>query len=243
MEKIIEISEITKENSVLEIGPGQGALTTLLIQNAKNVTSVEIDQDLESTLKNKFQDKDNFKLIMGDFLENNIKDIIQEKVKVVANIPYYITSPIIQKLIDNRNLIDDIYIMVQKEVAERISATRGKERSILTLSIEFYGVAKYLFTVPKEAFNPVPNVDSAFISISLYKENPYLSQVSEKDFFKYIKLAFSNKRKTILNNLSSSEHSKDYVREILQKTDIPENERAENISIEKYIELIKNFSK
>ena len=229
------------DDDILEIGPGQGALTNLLIQNAKSVTSVEIDLELENLLKNKFQGKENFSLIMGDFLETDITDIITSNSKVVANIPYYITSPIIQKLIDNRTIIDNIYIMVQKEVAERICSKHGRERSILTLSIEYYGKAKYLFTVPKEAFTPVPNVDSAFISISLYKDNPYIDQVSEENFFKFIKLAFSNKRKTILNTLSSSGHSKELVKKILEQTCIPENERAENISIEKYMELIINF--
>ena len=131
--------------------------------------------------------------------------------------------------------------MVQKEVAERICATCGRDRSILTLAIEYYGKAKYLFTVPKESFTPVPNVDSAFISIELYENNPYILEVPENIFFKYIKTAFSNKRKTILNNLSSGNYPKEYIKEILKKVNIPENERAENISIEDYITIIKSF--
>lgn len=178
---------------------------------------------------------------MRDFLELDLDNLVKEKVKIVANIPYYITSPIIQKIIDNRNFIENIYIMVQKEVAERICATRGKERSVLTLSIEFFGKAKYLFTVPKEAFTPTPKVDSAFMSIELYRDNPYVSQVKEDIFFKYVKAAFANKRKTILNNLSALEFPKECIKEILSKANIPEMERAENISIEKYIELIRLF--
>ena len=238
---IINASNISKSDNILEIGPGQGALTELLVENAKFVTSVEIDPDLEKILINKFQNKNNFNLVIGDFLEIDLNNLIKEKVKIVANIPYYITSPIIQKIIDNRKFIENIYIMVQKEVAERICATQGKERSVLTLSIEYFGIAKYLFTVPKEAFNPVPKVDSAFMSIELYKDNPYISQVKENIFFKYVKTAFANKRKTILNNLSALEFSKEHIKEILSKAKIPEMERAENISIEKYIELILIF--
>ncbi|MGF6905981.1 16S rRNA (adenine1518-N6/adenine1519-N6)-dimethyltransferase [Fusobacterium sp. PH5-44] len=241
LDEIISVSNISKSDNILEIGPGQGALTERLLNNANFVTSVEIDADLEKMLRTKFQNIDNFRLIMGDFLELDLNKLIKEKVKIVANIPYYITSPIIQKIIDNRSFIENIYIMVQKEVAERICATKGKERSVLTLSVEYFGKAKYLFTVPKEAFTPAPKVDSAFMSIELYKDNPYISQVEEEIFFKYIKAAFANKRKTILNNLSNLDFSKDKIKEILLKTDISEMERAENISIEKYIELILLF--
>ncbi len=224
-----------------EIGPGQGALTNLLVERAKKLTCVEIDKDLEAGLRKKFSSKENYTLVMGDVLEVDLTKYLNKGTKVVANIPYYITSPIINKLIENKELIDEAYIMVQKEVGERICAKAGKERSILTLAVEYYGEAKYLFIIPREFFNPIPNVDSAFISIKFYKDNRYKNKISEDLFFKYIKAAFSNKRKNIVNNLATLGYSKDKIKEILNQVEISENERAENISIDKFIELIDIF--
>lgn len=241
LNKIIEVSDIKNEDSILEIGPGQGALTTMLIDRVKNIICVEIDNDLEKILQKKFSNKENFKLIMGDILEVDLKEYLSPHTKVVANIPYYITSPIINKIIENRNLIDEAYIMVQKEVGERICAKVGKERSVLTLAVEYYGEASYLFTIPREHFKPVPNVDSAFIKIKFYQDEKYLRKIDEDLFFKYIKAAFSNKRKNIVNNFATLGYSKDYIKKILKKVEISENERAENISIDDFIRLIELF--
>lgn len=178
---------------------------------------------------------------MNDVLETDLRAYVGAGTKVVANIPYYITSPIINKLIENRDVIDEIYIMVQKEVAERVCAKKGKERSVLTLAVEYYGEAEYLFTIPKEFFTPIPKVDSAFMSIKLYKDNRYINQVDEDTFFKYVKAGFSNKRKNLLNNFSTLGYSKDELRVILAKAEIPETERAENLSIEDFIRLISIF--
>lgn len=240
LEKIMEVSKVTEENTVIEIGPGEGALTELLLEKGKKLFCFEIDTDLEKILDKKFSPNPKFNLKMGDVLEADLKEILQDEknVKVVANIPYYITSPIINKLIENRDRISEIYIMVQKEVAERICSKAGKERSVLTLAVEYFGEAEYLFTIPKEFFTPVPKVDSAFMSIKLYN-GKYENQIDENVFFKYVKAAFSNKRKNILNNLSTLGYSKDEVREIVKELGISDNERAENITIEKYIELAK----
>lgn len=240
LEKIMEVSKVTEENTVIEIGPGEGALTELLLEKGKKLFCFEIDTDLEKILDKKFSSNPKFNLKMGDVLEADLKEILQDEknVKVVANIPYYITSPIINKLIENRDRISEIYIMVQKEVAERICSKAGKERSVLTLAVEYFGEAEYLFTIPKEFFTPVPKVDSAFMSIKLYN-GKYENQIDENVFFKYVKAAFSNKRKNILNNLSTLGYSKDEVREIVKELGISDNERAENITIEKYIELAK----
>ena len=241
LNKIIEVSNIDENDEILEIGPGQGALTNLLVERVKKLTCVEIDKDLEAGLRKKFSSKENYTLVMGDVLEVDLTKYLNKGTKVVANIPYYITSPIINKLIENKELIDEAYIMVQKEVGERICAKAGKERSILTLAVEYYGEADYLFTIPREFFNPVPNVDSAFISIKFYKDDRYKNKISEDLFFKYIKAAFSNKRKNIVNNLATLGYSKDKIKEILNQVEISENERAENISIDKFIELIDIF--
>ena len=231
LNKIIEVSNIDENDEILEIGPGQGALTNLLVERAKKLTCIEIDKDLEAGLRKKFSSKENYTLVMGDVLEVDLTKYLNKGTKVVANIPYYITSPIINKLIENKELIDEAYIMVQKEVGERICAKAGKERSILTLAVEYYGEADYLFTIPREFFNPIPNVDSAFISIKFYKDDRYKNKISEDLFFKYIKAAFSNKRKNIVNNLATLGYSKDKIKEILNQVEISENERAENISM------------
>lgn len=241
LEKIMEVSNVNLEDEILEIGPGEGALTELLLQNSKKVNCVEIDTDLEKMLRKKFDSNPKFNLYMGDILETDIDKIIGENTKVVANIPYYITSPIINKLIKHRDKIKEVYLMVQKEVGERVSAISGKERSVLTLAIEYYGEASYLFTIPKEFFTPIPKIDSGFISIKFYEDKKYEKQIDEEIFFKYVKAAFSNKRKNIVNNLSTLGISKNIIQEKLEILGIHFNERAENISIEQFIELAKLF--
>ena len=239
LEKIMEVSKVSENDEILEIGPGEGALTELLLQKAKKVNCVEIDKDLEKILRKKFDKNPKFNLHMGDILEADLKNIIGANTKVVANIPYYITSPIINKLIEHRDLIDEVYLMVQKEVGERVSASSGKERSVLTLAIEYFGEAEYLFTIPKEFFTPIPKIDSGFIGIKFYKDRKYENVIDENIFFKYVKGAFSNKRKNIVNNLATLGIAKDRIQEVLQKLDISFNERAENLSIEQFIKLAK----
>lgn len=241
LDKIIEVSNIKMEDEILEIGPGQGALTSMLLKRAKKVTCIEIDKDLEAGLLKKFKAEENFNLIMGDVLEVDFRKYISKDTKVVANIPYYITSPIVNKIIEHRDLINEAYIMVQKEVGERICAKNGKERSVLTLAVEYFGEAEYLFTIPRSYFVPVPNVDSAFIKIKLYGDRRYQEKINEVIFFKYIKAAFSNKRKNIVNNFSTLGLNKEYIKNILKKVEISENERAENILIEDFIRLIELF--
>lgn len=241
LEKIISVSNVNENDEVIEIGPGEGALTELLIDNAKRVYSFEIDEDLEKILKKKFGNKENYTLVMGDVLDADFNVHIKNSAKIVANIPYYITSPIVDKILKNRKIITEAYIMVQKEVGERICAKKGKERSVLTLAVEYFADAKYLFTIPREKFTPIPNVDSAFIAIKPYSEPKYENLVSEEVFFKYVKAAFSSKRKNITNNLSTLNFSKEIIKEKLKSLGISENERAENISIEDFIKIIKSF--
>lgn len=241
--KIMEVSGVEAADSVLEIGPGEGALTELLLGTAKKVTCIEIDTDLEKILRRKYDTHPKFNLVMSDVLEVDFDEKIGEKVKVVANIPYYITSPIINKLIENRKYVDEIYIMVQKEVAERVCAKSGKERSTLTLAVEYFGEAEYLFTIPKEAFTPVPKVDSAFMSIKIRKDNPYLEKVSEDVFFKYVKGAFSNKRKNLANNMTSLGLAKDVAKAKLEEAGIAPTRRAETLSIDEFMDLIEVFEK
>lgn len=241
LKKIMEVANVNSDETILEIGPGEGALTELLLEKAKKVVTIEIDRDLEKILRKKFEKNPKYTLVMNDVLVTNIQQYIEKNTKVVANIPYYITSPIINKLIENREYIDEIYIMVQKEVAERICAKKGKERSTLTLAVEYFGEAEYLFTIPKEFFTPIPQVDSAFMSIKLHKDKKYENLLPEELFFKYVKAGFSNKRKNLLNNFSTLGFSKDKIREILSEVGIKESERAENLTIENFIDLIFKF--
>ena len=243
LEKIMEVSKIEPHEEILEIGPGEGALTELLLEKAKKVTCVEIDTDLEKILRKKFAGNEKFNLIMEDILKVELDKVIAPHTRVVANIPYYITSPIINKLIENRDKIDEAYLMVQKEVGERVCASSGKERSVLTLAVEYYGTGKYLFTIPKEFFNPVPKIDSGFISIKFYNDRRYEKLIPEDIFFKYVKAAFSNKRKNIVNNLSTLGISKDVVKEKIELLNISPNERAENLTIEQFIKLAECFEK
>jgi len=237
--KIMEVSKVQERDKILEIGPGEGALTELLLKEAKSVINIEIDQDLQPILRKKFGNNEKYTLIMGDVLEVDFSKYIEAGTKVVANIPYYITSPIIQKIIENRSLIQAAFLMVQKEVGERICATRGRERSALTLSVEYFARGEYLFTIPKEYFTPIPKVDSAFIAIRMKEEEEIAKQVPEEIFFKYVKAGFSNKRKNILNNFSGLGFAKEELKEALGSLGIKENERAENLSLQEWFSIIE----
>ncbi len=244
LDKIIESSQLSKDIDVIEIGPGLGFLTQALVENSKTVVAFEIDNDLIPILNQKFGMKETFKLVHTDFLEYDLQELLDNKsnVKVVANIPYYITSPIIRKLIEHRDKISEIYLMVQKEVAERIASKHNSSNmSILAHSVQFYGEAEYLFTVSKEMFSPVPKVDSAFLKISLYDDERYEKQVEEEKYFKYLKAAFSNKRKSIANNLSSLGYKKDIVGNILEELNKTKLARTEEFSVQEFINLIEKL--
>ena len=246
-DKIIEAAKINNETETLEIGPGMGFLTEKLIENSKFLTAFEIDNDLIPFLNKKFAKNENFKLIHQDFMEADLTEFFENQknenrknVKVVANIPYYITSPIINKLLEHRENIDEIYLMVQKEVAERIASDpHSRNMSLLTHAVQFYAETEYLFTVPKEKFNPVPKVDSAFLGIKILKDKRYESQISEEKYFKYLREAFSNKRKSIANNLVKLGFSKDIVGNALEKTGKTRLARTEEFSVQEFIDFIK----
>lgn len=244
--KIIDCAQIDENIDLIEIGPGHGFLTKYLIDKGKSLTAFEIDDDLIPILKKKFSKYNNFELVHIDFMQIELIDYIKDKnnIKVVANIPYYITSPIINKLIKYRNYISEIYLMVQKEVAERITAEKHtKNMSLLTHGVQFFGKADYLFTVGREMFNPIPNVDSAIIKIKLYNDKKYENQIDEEEYFKYLKTSFSNKRKSIANNLSSLGYSKDYIYQILEKCGKNKLARAEEFSIQEFIDFINLLKK
>ncbi len=237
-----------KKDIILEIGPGSGVLTREFLKKAGKVIAVEIDKDAIEKLKEKTSEYNNLKIIHGDFLELDIKKLYEEqkfdlnqKFLVAGNIPYYITGPIIEKIIENRKIIDCAYLTIQKEVAERIVAKEGsKKYGTLSVFVQFYSEPHILFQINRKAFFPEPKVDSAFIKLILKQNEPQI-----KDhilFFKIVKAAFSERRKKVVNNLSKSlKISKNDIAEILNNLKIPLNVRAENISLVDFIRIFDNI--
>ncbi len=244
--KISQQANITKEDYVLEIGPGIGTLTEELALNAKKVVAVELDEKLLPILAETLKDYENVEIIHGDILKVDIESIIEEKlgegpIKVVANLPYYVTTPIIARLIEEDLNIESITVMVQKEVAQRIVAGPGsKQYGSLTVFVNFFTQPQIVIEVPKTVFMPQPKVDSAVIRLDLKKELP---DVDRKVFFKVVKAAFGKRRKTILNSLSSSQLTpdKDTMRKVLEACNIPLNARAEDLKIEDFLKISKTL--
>ena len=207
--RIIKAANLSQEDTVIEIGPGQGALTELLAGACKKVIAIELDDRLIDPLHTKFVGDKNVEIIHEDILKINLPKLIEENglmdegYKVVANIPYYITAPIIRLFLETRIAPSEVMFMVQKEVAERIAAKKG-EMSILAVSVQYYAKAEFLFTVFKESFEPMPKVDSAIIKITRKKDLELKSKDEIKKFFRIVKSGFSAKRKTLINNLSNS---------------------------------------
>lgn len=240
--KISQIANITDKDCVLEIGPGIGTLTEELALNAKKVVAVEIDEKLLPILDETLQAYDNVEIIHGDILNMDIIKIIDENmdggpIKVVANLPYYVTTPIIAKLLEEESNIHSIVVMVQKEVGERIVASPGsKQYGSLSVFVNFYTYPEIGMKVPKTVFMPQPKVDSVIIKLKMKEKLP---KVDREVFFKVVKSAFGKRRKTILNALSSGELGieKKTMREILESLNISTNIRAENLKIEDFIKI------
>ncbi len=244
--RIVSESNITKKDNVLEIGPGMGTLTEELALNAKKVLAVEIDKALLPILDETLGEYDNVEIIHGDILDIDVEKLIEEKfdkgpVKVVANLPYYVTTPIISKLIEDQLNLESITVMVQKEVAERMAAGPGsKIYGSLSVFVNFYCDTEILIRVPKTVFMPQPKIDSSVIKLNLKKDLPDLDR---EKLFKIVRAGFSKRRKTILNSLSSYgfDIEKDQVREILEKVNISPSERAERLSLEDFIKISEAF--
>ena len=240
IKKIANVAKTDNDDLIIEVGPGAGALTEELV-NKSQVLAYEIDQELEVSLREKFKNN-NFNLILDDFLKRDVKkDLINIKFKdlyVIANLPYYITTPIINKIIDDKLPVKKMVLMVQKEVGERFSAQIGsKDYSSITVFLNYYFDIKKEFIVSRNAFFPKPNVDSIIISFTR-KENK-LKVNNEEVFFKLIKDSFTQKRKTLRNNLKKYDFNK--VEEILLKNNLPVDVRAENIPLETFVEISNNL--
>lgn len=241
LNQIVDSGDITKDDVVLEIGPGLGVLTTRLAEKAKKVIAVEIDQNIVPVLQKLTVAYNNIEIINRDILKTDLSEILpaDEKVKVVANLPYYITSPIIMKLLTEGKFINTIVIMIQKEVADRIVALPStKDYGALTVAVQYYSNPKKMVTVPAGAFIPPPKVDSTVLRLDIPETPKYLPQC-EKTFFRVVKGAFGQRRKTLVNALSSafSEFTKDEIKDAIVNCNLQENVRGETLSIEKFTEI------
>ena len=248
---IVDGAEIKSDDLVIEIGPGLGTLTVYLLEKAKKVICIELDKKMIKILNDRFIAYNNIELINADVLKLDLNEIIgQEKqnnniknVKIVANLPYYITTPIIMKLLESKLDVESITVMIQKEVAERlIEIPGGKNTGAITYTIYYYCEGKKIREVDSTSFIPMPEVTSEVISLKLRKE-PYVKIISERVFFNIIKSSFMQRRKTLLNALVNSGVFKDKEEGIdfLKKANLSENIRAENLKIEDFALLCNLF--
>ena len=245
IENIVKIADTSKQDLVIEIGPGLGTLTSKLLENAGKVIAIELDEKMINILEDRFKFYDNFVLLNEDVLKVNLQELIsknkQELVntKIIANLPYYITTPIIMKLLENKLDIESITVMVQKEVADRITATPGDKLSgAITYSVDYYSEATSEIFVSKDSFIPSPEVDSEVIKLKIRKE-PKVKVKNEKLFFDIIKASFMQRRKTLLNGLINSKlfDNKEEILEILDKMNLNPQIRGEKLTIEQFAEL------
>lgn len=239
---IIDVSKIDSETLVIEIGPGAGSLTYKLANKAKNVLCYEIDTTLKSVLEDTLKDKNNVEIIFTDFLKANVVDDLKKyeykKLYVVANLPYYITTPIIVKLIEDNIDVSKIVVMVQKEVGDRFKAKPGsKDYSSLSIFLNYYFDVRKALDISKNVFLPKPNVDSIIVEFT--KKEELVSLKDKELFFKLIRDAFKQKRKTLRNNLKEYDLNK--ILEVLEKYNYDLSVRAEQLDIDIFIDIANNL--
>ena len=244
LEGIVEAAGVTDDDLVLEIGPGIGSLTQYLAEAAGKVVAVEIDKTLLPVLADTLSEYDNVTVINQDILKVDLDEIVSENggrpIKVVANLPYYITTPIIMKLFESRARIESITVMVQKEVADRMAAgPGGKDYGSLSLAVGYYAKAVTVMDVPPSSFIPQPNVGSAVVNLSRYTE-PRVKVRDEKRLFEIVRTAFNQRRKTLSNSLSNNPSlgvSRQEVADALLKMGVDEKARGEILTLEQFAEL------
>ena len=245
LEGIVEAAGVRKDDFVLEIGPGIGTLTQYLAEAARAVVAVEIDTSLMKVLDDTLSEYDNVTVINKDVLKVDLGELALKynggrPIKVVANLPYYITTPIIMKLFESGAPIEGITVMVQEEVAERMAASPGsKDYGALSLAVAFYADAKEAMSVPPSSFIPQPGVGSSVVTLKRHEE-PRVSVRDEKYLFEIIRTSFNQRRKTIANSLSNNPHlgvSRELVQDALKRMGIDEKTRGETLSLEQFAEL------
>ena len=250
LEKIIHASEITKDDFVLEIGPGIGTMTQYLAEAAGQVAAVEIDSALIPILKDTLKDWDNVTVIHGDILKTDIQKLAREKnqgrpIKVVANLPYYITTPIIMGLFESHVPVASITVMVQKEVADRMQTGPGsKDYGALSLAVQYYARPEIVANVPPNCFMPRPKVGSAVICLRKH-EAPPVQVEDEKLMFRLIRASFNQRRKTLVNSLKNSaelSYSKDQIEKCMEKCGFSMTVRGEALTLKQFADLANAFS-
>ena len=247
LQKIVDTAEIDKHVNVIEIGPGIGALTEFLAENAAEVMAFEIDERLMPILADTLQEFENVKIINEDILKSDLQARIKEfsnpelPIKVVANLPYYITTPILMHLIESRIPFSEFVVMMQREVADRISAQpNSKSYSSLSIAVQYYMTTKVAFIVPRTVFVPAPNVDSAILKMTR-RDKPAVEVKDEPFFFKVSKASFTHRRKTLWNNLTScfgkSDEIKTRLEIALNNADLSPNVRGEALDLQEFSRL------
>jgi len=244
LNRIVDFAEMSSETAAIEIGPGIGALTEQLAKRAKKVIAFEIDQRLLPILKETLEPYDNVKIIHSDVLKANVKQVVEEEfeqdqdIMVVANLPYYVTTPILFKLLEEQLPIRGIVVMLQKEVADRIAAAPGtKDYGSLSIALQYYTEAETVMIVPRTVFVPQPNVDSAVIRLTKRKQ-PAVTVQDEAFFFEVVRASFAQRRKTLMNNLVNNlqgiPKDKDLLEQTLQEAGIDPKRRGETLTIEEF---------
>ena len=243
LQKIASAAEITSDDIVVEIGPGAGTLTRELAKEARAVIAIEIDPELIPIIEENMADCDNFYLLCADALTIDLDALVAEKTgsmapyKIVANLPYYITTPLVMHFLEQGFHISRIVIMVQKEVAQRFQAAPGtKEYGAVTVALNYYGQVSLAFIVSRHLFTPQPEVDSAVIDIRIYDQKPYTAQ--DPDMFRrLIKAAFSQRRKTLHNAIKTAGIQPENMAQALKDCDIDPNRRGETLSVAEFVAL------
>lgn len=248
IDDIIDASNITEEDLVIEIGPGIGVLTAEAAQKAKKVVAVEIDKNLIPILSDTLKDFPNVEVLNQDILKTDVNEIIRNsgcnKTRIIGNLPYYITTPIIMGLLENGVQADSITVMMQKEVAERIQSQPNKKTyGAISVAVQYYCDVNMVAKVPKEVFVPVPKVDSAVLRLDIRKDKP-VELIDEEMFFACIKAGFGQRRKTLANSLMGLGNvTKEDVINCLSQVGIDEKRRAETLTIDEFAKIANYFAK
>lgn len=253
IDTIVDTSNIGKDDLVIEIGPGLGTLTNKLLQKAGKVIVIELDERMIRILKERFDQNQHFEIIYEDVLKVDLVKLIQENkekfglktAKIVANLPYYITTPIIMKLLEEKLDIESITVMIQKEVADRLTAIPGQRNSgAITYTVYNYATSKEILTVPHHSFIPEPEVESEVIKLTLRKA-PIINKQEEAKFFLLVKVAFMQRRKTLVNAISHSNLNitKEQTEQILQELGIDNRIRGEALTMEQFASIAKKIKK
>jgi len=250
LNRIVGAAQLTKDKGALEIGPGIGALTQRLAEEAGKVTAIEIDQRLIPILSEILEDESHVNVIHGDVLNVNLRELFEEqfagvsKVSVVANLPYYVTTPILMRLLEEKLPLEHIVVMIQKEVAQRMAAKPGgKDYGSLSVAVQYYCTTEIVCIVPHTVFIPQPNVDSAVIKLTL-RERPAVEVEDEAFFFRIVQSAFAQRRKTLMNNLLAltGKDKRAELTALLESIGIDATRRGETLSLQEYAVLSQAMS-